>query len=49
MTARDGASPNHTWESLDAPRYDPEEEDDEEDKTDLVEEFFAHIFELFHI
>ena len=38
---------NHTWELLDAPRYDPEEEEDEEDKTDLVEEFFAYIFEHF--
>ena len=36
---------NHTWESLDTPRYDPD--DDEEDKTDLVEEFFGYIFAHF--
>ena len=37
----------HTWESLDAPRYDPEEED-EESKTDLVEEFFDYLFTYLH-
>ena len=36
---------DHTWESLDAPRYDAE--DDEEDKIDLVEEFFGYIFAHF--
>ena len=33
-----------TWESLDAPRYHP---DDEEQETDLVEEFFHYIFAFF--
>ena len=37
---------NHTWETLDAPRYDPDD-DDEEDKMDLVEEFFSYIFAHF--
>ena len=36
---------NHTWETLDAPRHDPD--DDEEEKTDLVEEFFSYIFAYF--
>ena len=36
---------NHTWETLDAPRYDPDDEEDE--KTDLVEEFFSYIFAHF--
>ena len=36
-----------TWESLDAPRYDPEE-DDEGEKTDLVEEFFSYLFTHFN-
>ena len=36
----------HTWESLDAPRYDPEEEGD--DKSDLVEEFLSYLFSQFH-
>ena len=39
----------HTWESLDAPRYNPEEEEEEEDKTDLVEEFYSYIFIHCHI
>ena len=36
---------DHTWEALDTPRYDPD--DDEEEKTDLVEEFFSYIFAHF--
>ena len=34
----------HTWESLDNPRY---HEDDEDQETNLVEEFFAYIFAHF--
>ena len=36
-----------TWEHLDTPRYDPDEED-EEDRTDLVEEFFNQVFAHFN-
>ena len=36
-----------TWEHLDAARYHPDEED-EDVKTDLVEEFFGHVFSLFN-
>lgn len=38
-------SANHTWETLDTPRYDPD--DDDEDRTDLVEEFFSYNFAHF--
>ena len=38
----------HTWETLDHPRYDPDEEEDEKgQRTDLVEEFFSYIFAHF--
>ena len=35
---------DHTWATLDNPRY---HEDDEEQETDLVEEFFSYIFAHF--
>ena len=35
----------HTWETLDNPRYGPD--DEEEEKTDLVEESFSYIFAHF--
>lgn len=38
---------DHSWESLDHPRYDPEETDDDGERTDLVEEFFSYIFAHF--
>ena len=36
----------HTWVTLDAPRYDPDDNggDDDGDKTDLVMEFFTYLF-----
>ena len=36
---------NHTWQTLDVPRYDSD--DNDEEKTDLVEEFFKYIFTQF--
>ena len=36
---------NHTWESLDNPRFHDE---DEEQEHNLVEEFFAYIFAHFN-
>ena len=37
-------STDHTWETLDTPRYADYEK---EEKTDLVEEFFGYIFAHF--
>lgn len=38
---------NHSWQSLDHPRYDQNNDDDEE-QSDLVEEFFGYIFAHFN-